>query len=264
LQGVEATGSNEAIESLRTVLREELYDVVLRRRVEGSSLDVEFPWDSKKKLDEYRRDVLPTVSKHHYCKACGGMVSSAVDMAEKLLFLGSAVGEVEELFRQTIGPYLPHEGSEIRVEHVKLSGLALDLGKAVIESYDEGSCIKYVREMRSNGTYDGLGMEREAGDRALTEVKNGEYYTETKYYSEAGRFKGAYINLNTPVELYPSKIRYVDLEVDICVFPEGDIKVIDMELLERAAGKQIITRKLLEIVEEKISNLKTAMRDRFL
>jgi hypothetical protein len=263
LQGVEATGSTETIEALRTILRKELFDVVLRRKVEGSCLDIEFPWDSKKKLDEYRRTVFPTVQKHHYYKACGGEVSSAVDTAEKLLLLGSPLEKVEELFRQTIEPHLPYEGSKIFVEHVKLSGPALSLGKAVIESYGEGSCIKFVREIRSNGIYDGLGVEKEAGDRAFTEVQLGEYYTETRYYSQEERFKGAYINLNTPVEFYPSKIRYIDLEVDICVVPEGDVKVIDMDLLERAAGELIITGKFLEIVKEKVSEIKATIRDRF-
>ena len=263
LQGVEAIGSTEAIEALRTSLREELFDVVVRRKVEGSSLDIEFPWDCKKKLDGYRGTVFPTLQKNHYHKAFGGMVSSAVDMAERLLFQGSPKEKVEELFMQTVEPYLPYEGSEIFVEHVKLGGLALNLGKAVINSYEEGSCIKYVKEMRSNGTYDGLEVEKEAGDSAVIEVKLGEYYTETSYYSKVGRFKGAYINLNTPVEIYPSKNRYVDLEVDIYVFPEGNFKVIDMDLLDRAAGDLLITGKLLEILKEKVSELQATIRDRF-
>lgn len=109
--------------------------------------------------------------------------------------------------------------------------------------------------MRSNGIYDGLGVEKKAGDRAVTEVRLDEYYTETGYYTQGGRFKGAYINLNTPVEFYPSKIRYIDLEVDVCVFPGEEVKVVDMDLLERAAGELIITEKLLETVRAVVSGL---------
>ena len=155
------------------------------------------------------------------------------------------------------------EGSEIVVEHVKLNGQILSLGKAVIEEYDETSRIKYVRDMRSNGVYDGLEVEKEAGDRAVTEAKLGEYYSETRYYSQGGRFKGAYINLNTPVELYPSKIRYIDLEVDVCVFPGGEVKVVDMELLERAARESFITGKLLETVKSRVSGIQATIRDMF-
>ena len=253
-QGVEAFGSGEAVKAFRSILGEDLMDVILRR-VDISCLDVEFPWASKMKLDEYRRAVVPTVQMHHYYKAYGGEVSSAADMAERLLLRGRPSEEVEELLRRTLVPIFPFEGSEIGIEHVKLSGSVLSLGKAVIEVYDERSLIRYTREMRGGGVYDGLGLEKEAGDRAVTEAKLGEYYTVTKYFSQDGRFKGTYMNLNTPVELYPSKIRYVDLEVDICIWPGDIVEVIDEEALEMAASEDIITSRLFEIVRVKIKEL---------
>jgi len=260
-QGVEALGGVEAVEAFHFILREELVDVILRRRVD-SCLDVEFPWASKMKLDEHRRAVVNTVQMHHFYKGCGGEVSSAADMAERLVLGGRPAEEVEELLRRTLGPYFPFEGSEIGIEHVKLSGEILSLGKAVIEAFDE-SLIRYTREMGSGGVYDGLGVEKEAGDRAVTEAKLGEYYTVTKYFSKGGRFKGAYINLNTPVELYPSKTRYVDLEVDICLWPGGDVRVIDEELFERAVKELIITEKLLKIVKTKVNELLDCIGDGF-
>ena len=262
-QGVEAFGSVEAVEAFRTILGEELVDVILRRRVDRSCLDVEFPWASKMKLDESRRDVIPTIQKHHYYRACGGEISSAAEMAEGLLLRGRPPEEVEELLRRTIEPYFPFEGSEIGTEHIKLDGAVLSLGKAVIEAYDEGSLIRYARELRGGGVYDGLGIVKEAGDRAVTEAKLGEYYTGTRYFSKGGKFKGAYINLNTPVELYPSKIRYVDLEVDICIWPRGGVTAIDEEMLERAAKELIITEKLLEIVKVKTNELLACISDKF-
>jgi hypothetical protein len=261
LQGIEATGSAEAVGALRTILREELFDVVSRWRVELSCIDFEFPWDSKMKLDELRRTISPTVQRHHYYKACGGEISTAVDMAEKLLFRGSPQDEVELRLRKAVEPYLPCEGSEVAVEHAKLDGQIISLGNAVIEEYDETSRIKYVREMRSNGVYDGLGVEKEAGDKAVTEAKLGEYYMETRYYSQGGRFKGAYINFNTPMEPYPSKIRYIDLEVDVCVLPGGEFEVLDMAFLERAAREFFITGNLLETVKAKVSGLQATISD---
>lgn len=247
-QGVEAEGNAEAIEALATILREEFFDVVSRKRVEGGCLDFEFPRNAKMKLDEHRRSVTPTINMHHLYKACGGGISIAVDMAENLMQKGRSPDETEELFKQTIMPYLPFEGSEAEVKHVKLSGSPFNLGKAIIESYEETSHIRYSREMRSNGIYDGLEVTKEAGDRAVTEAKIDEYYSETTYYSKEGRFKGAYININTPMELYPSKIRYVDLEIDLCLWPGSPIKVIDQELMERAAHEGVITEKLQELI----------------
>lgn len=253
-QGVEALGVAGSLEALRSVLRDELFDVILRKKVEGRILDVEFPWASKMRLDEYRGAVIPTVRMHHFYKACGGGVSSAVDMAERLLKRNWPTEEVEELLRRTLMPYFPFEGSEIGIEHVKLGGRVISLGRAVIDAYDK-SLIRYEREMRSRGVYDGLGTKKEAGDRAVTEARIGEHYTMTRYFSQGGRFKGAYINLNTLMEIYPSKIRYVDLEVDVCVLPGGDVEVVDEEMLERAASEGVITDKLFEIVRAKVDEL---------
>lgn len=255
MQGVKAEGNAEAIEALAYILREEFLDVVSRKRVEGGCLDFEFPRNAKMKLDEHRRSVTPTISMHHFYKACGTGISTAVDMAENLMQKGRNPDETEELFKQTIMPYFPFEGSEVEVKHVKLSGSPFSLGKAIIESYEEASHIRYAREMRSNGIYDGLEITKEAGDRAVTEAKINEYYSETKYYSKEGRFKGVYININTPIELYPSKIRYVDLEIDVCLWPEGDIKVVDDELIERAAQEGVITEKLQKLIRSIVKKI---------
>ena len=262
LQGVEASGSVEAVEALSSVLREELLDAIFRRMPDRRCLDVEFPWASKMRLDECRREVAPTVQRHHYYKACGGEASSAAEMAERLLLRGRPAEEVEEMLRRTLEPYFPFEGSELLVEHVKLSGDVLSLGRAVIEAYDEDSLIRYTRELRGGGVYDGLRVVKEAGDRAVTEARPGEYYTVTRYFSKGGRFKGAYINLNTPLELYPSKVRYVDLEVDICIWPGGDIEVVDAEMLERAAAEGVITDRLFEVVREKTEKILARYSDR--
>lgn len=254
-QGVEVKGDKQPLAALRSALCDELFDIVLRKRVESGVLDAEFPWASKTRLDEYRGTVSPTIRMHHHYKSCGGGVSSAVDMAERLLLGGRPAEEVEELLGRTLAPYFPFEGSEVAIEHVKLVGGALSLGRAVIEEYEEGSHLRYVREMRSDGVYDGLGIEKEAGDLAITEVMIGEYHTATRYYSEGGRLKGAYINLNTPVEVYPSKIRYVDLDIDICVWPGGDAEVVDEELLGRAALDGVVTRRLFQFVKSKVEEL---------
>ena len=64
-----------------------------------------------------------------------------------------------------------------------------------------------------------------------------------------------YINLNTPIELYPYGIRYVDLEVDVCVWPNGRVKKLDEKKLKEAATEGIITPKLVRIVKEKLREI---------
>lgn len=224
---------------------------------EGSHfLDVEFPALSKEKLDGIRRSVTETMDRHHYYKACGGNFSVAVDMAERLLEKGDSIEEVERLFRQTVGAGLPTVSPIIDIEHVKLDGRVLHLGEAVVETFDEDeSLIEFSRIVKGEGTYDGLGTHREPGDRAVTEAKIGGWHYETRYFSKDGRHKGTYINLNTPIELYPYGIRYVDLEVDVCVWPSGRVGKVDEEKLEGAAAEGVVTPRLVETVKKKVREL---------
>ncbi|MDI6905779.1 MAG: DUF402 domain-containing protein [Candidatus Bathyarchaeia archaeon] len=65
---------------------------------------------------------------------------------------------------------------------------------------------------------------------------------------------GTYINLNTPVEVYPA-IRYVDLEVDVCIQSDGTSKTLDMEKLEKALEKGIISQKLFTKLKETLQKM---------
>ena len=229
--------------------------------IEGSCfMDVEFPWFSKRDLDKLRASVAPTLDGHHFYKSCGGEVSAALEMAEKLLEEGQNRNEVEGFFRERVLYEFPEEGSMVDVEHVKLSGLVFHLGQATIESLDDEQ-IKYSRIMRSNGFYDGLSVKKEAGDKAVSETKIGEWSITTKYFSNSGELKGTYINLNTPAEVYPKAILYVDLEVDVCIKPDGTVKILDMEKLEKVLEKDFISRKLFEIVKEKVKKTTGALKE---
>jgi len=219
-------------------------------------VDVEFPGLSKKRLDEVRKSVAPTIDGHHFFKACGWKVSTALEMAEKLLEKGYSEGEVKDLLEQTVESEYPTAGSLIWIEHVKLDGKVFHLGKALVEDFDYGeSAIRLRRNFRREGVYDGLGTRKEPGDYAITEAQIGDWHFNTRYFSKDGRSKGTYINLNTPIELYPHSIRYVDLEADLCIHPNGEIKRLDEEKLEKASDEGFVTEKLVKIVKEKMERL---------
>ena len=218
-------------------------------------MDVEFPSISKRQLDALRASTAPTLDGHHHYKACGGRISAALEMAEGLLENGRDRGEAENLFRQRIMHEFPETGSLVDVEHVKLSGRVLYLGQATIEEIDDEH-VKLSRIMRSNGFYDGLGVRKEAGDKAVSEAKRDEWSITTRYFSEDRKCKGTYVNINTPVEIYPSAIRYVDLEVDICIQPDGTMKVLDVEKLEKALENGLVSKKIREVVKEKVKEIK--------
>ncbi|MEM3700533.1 MAG: DUF402 domain-containing protein [Candidatus Bathyarchaeia archaeon] len=215
-------------------------------------MDVEFPYFSKKGMDRLRAFATLTLDGHHFYKSCGGKVSSALEMAERLLEEGEERENVEKFFREQIFYEFPEEDSVVNVEHVKLSGIVFHLGQATIDALNNKE-LRFKRTIRSDGFYDGLGVKKEAGDTALSETKLGEWHITTKYFSPKGELKGTYINLNTPVEVYPHAIRYVDLEVDVCVKPNGSIQILDVEKLEKALENGFISKRLFEIVKGKAS-----------
>ncbi len=267
-QGVQVSGNFEAVETLTRILQDCLDDVIIRaiqsppRSAGRLSVDMEFPYLSRKKLDEIRGSFIATVDEHHQYKACGGEVSSAVDVAEKLLERGGLREEVEDLLEEAVGMEYPVVGSLIDIEHVKLLGEVYLLGKATVEFLDySSSLIRFRRVFRTKGIYDGLKVAKDIGDYAVTEAKIGEWYFKTRYFSKKGTYKGMYINMNTPIELYPHKIRYVDLEVDVCSWPDGRIKKLDEKRLKEAVAEGIVTAKTLRIVKEKVREIIMVLKE---
>ncbi|MEM2102935.1 MAG: ribonuclease E/G [Candidatus Bathyarchaeia archaeon] len=223
---------------------------------EGSFvMDVELPALSKKKLDAVRAKVCSTLPLHHYYKVCGGKIASNLEMAEALLEKGKPKDEVEALFKQQVEAEFPFTGATIEIEHVKTSGLVFYLGKASVELLDDNVvCLRRI--FSKEGIYDGLDVKKEVGDVAITRAKLGEWYFQTKYFSKDGKYKGCYVNLNTPIELYPHCVRYVDLEVDVCVLPGGVIKIVDEAKLEKAVNKGYVSEKLAKTVQQKVQEVR--------
>lgn len=282
-QGVNIVGRADAANKVASILLDLLDDVIIRRQIQVSlavhsnnssnnineslyeaimeaisaspdmriHMDVEFPALSKKKLDEIRGSIAPTLSGHHYYKACGGKVAGMLEMAEKLIERGYSLKEVEKLLMECALREYPRENSKIGIEHVKINGKIFNLGEARVVKFDEEERqMRLVRVFSSQGVYDGLGVPKEPGDFAVTTLKIGGCSLRTSYFSRGGEYKGTYVNISTPIELYPAKIRYVDLEADICMWPDGRIQKIDFEKLDKFVKMGCISEKLRIMVYE--------------
>jgi len=251
----EGNGCQFSPETLGEIMQNIVSPIDMRVR-----FDIEFPALSKKKLDEIRNTIVPTLSGHHYYKACGGKIAYMLEMAEKLLEKGYSAREVEEIFKECILREYPYESSKISIEHVKINGKIFNLGEARIVEFDDSKQqIRLLRVFSSPGIYDGLKVPKEPGDRAITSMKIGDWFFRTSYFSRSGEYKGTYVNLNTPIELYPAKIRYVDLEADICMWPDGRVQKIDFEKLDEFSSRGYISEKLREIVYEKSEEIINAL-----
>ncbi|MDI6807271.1 MAG: DUF402 domain-containing protein [Candidatus Aenigmarchaeota archaeon] len=254
-QGILLRGEAEQLELVTKALRERLPDMIIRKRKyeQIDYLDLEFPYLSKLALDELRSRALPTVRNHHRLRI---IASEYVDLMEKQL------ARYPER-RESIGDTLEkrfildnfEKGKVLDIDHVKLDEV-ISLSKGEIMEFDSDQPSLTLKRIIHNGRskYDGLDIPKEEGDYAITRAKEGDWTLKHTYYSKADEPKGEYYNINTPIEFYPGKIRYVDLEIDVVRWVDGRVAIRDREKLAKhvEAGRisDELAKKALSMAEE--------------
>lgn len=216
-----------------------------------------FGRESRFALDSIRREAVPTMPGHHRIKAGTSGASAAVDFVEALCDdLGSGDDESGEggkfaaddafPFGVVTDQFGPQEGDAVHIEHGKPDGRLFDLGAGEVTARDADGQVTVTREMSAGGTYDALGVEKRAGDVAITKFKEGRWWYPTVYRSSEGETRGTYVNVCTPVEILPDAVRYVDLHVDVVKHADGTVERVDDDELDDAAGAGRISPPLAE------------------
>jgi hypothetical protein len=201
---------------------------------DGRAVWVWFGRESRFALDEQRRAVTATMAGHHRVKAGDRAASAAVDYVEALCSDPGADDETDFPFAVTARQFGPRAGGSLALGHGKPDGRLITLGKGDVESVDPDGTVTIEREMTGGGTYDALGTPKESGDVARTTVKEGRWWYPTTYRGSDGASKGTYVNVCTPVEIFPDVARYVDLHVDVVKYPDGTVERVDDDELAAA------------------------------
>jgi Ribonuclease G/E len=249
-QGIVIVGKIEEVEKVIQTIKSSFIDAIVR---EISPLDhlkerskvalqpgfitfeVEFPYLAKSRLDRLRNRVTPTVWGHHRFKT---FASELVDEVEEELQCKERK-EIEERLKKVL--YLK-KGKILQIEHVKPEGRVIRLRNGEIIRFRPRE-ITLLREFSGKGGYDGLDIPKEKGDFGITRIKEGSWIVRHAYYSKDKNLKGEIYNINTPVELYPDRVRYVDLHIDV-VRREDEVKIIDEKRLEEALKSGYVNEKL--------------------
>jgi hypothetical protein len=72
------------------------------------------------------------------------------------------------------------------------------------------------------------GMKLDKGDRFIESYTTDHWYNIYEIYSQPeGRLKGWYCNIATPAEISNKEIAFIDLALDLLVFPDGKQVVLD-------------------------------------
>ncbi|MFB6195547.1 MAG: DUF402 domain-containing protein [Haloplanus sp.] len=213
-----------------------------------------FGRESRFALDDHRRDVTRTMTGHHRIKAASDEASRAVDFVEALCSVEDAFP-----FEAVTDTFGPAEGDHVRLEHGKPDGRRIVLGRAEVIDRDADGTLTVRREMTAGGTYDALPVDREAGDVAVTKVREGRWWYPTVYRDQTGERKGTYVNVCTPVECFPGAVRYVDLHVDVVKGPDGEVRRVDDDELDAAVDAGQVSPELAEKARAVASSLEDAI-----
>ncbi|MFD1511773.1 DUF402 domain-containing protein [Halomarina rubra] len=210
-------------------------------------------------LDAIRREVTPTMAGHHRAKAATNAASAAVDFVEAVCGdAGETGGEFP--FGALTRQFGPTAGDTLALGHGKPAGRLIVLGRGEVTEYDPSGAVTLEREMTPGGRYDALEVERRAGDVAVTKLKEGRWWYPTVYRGSDGERRGTYVNVCTPVELFPDVARYVDLHVDVVKHADGRVERVDDDELDEAVAAGEVPEPLAEKARAVASAVENALR----
>ncbi|PWV37527.1 MAG: hypothetical protein DJ555_01880 [Desulfurococcaceae archaeon] len=190
-------------------------------------------------LDRVRSFVTPTAPMHHVIKAFSDNPDTA-DLLDSIAASGAPPNAILNGLRRHLVERLS-SGAEILIIHNRPFEKPRILGKGRLKTYlnlEDGLWLGVVRSITGSGVYDGLGIQKEKDDRALTIIGENSWLTIHAYYRYNSELKGVYININTkPAVIYDGmiKISYLDLELDASIV-RGELKIVDQERFERLCG----------------------------
>jgi hypothetical protein len=214
-----------------------------------------FGRESRTALDARRREVVSTMSGHHRIKAGGNGASTAVDFVERVC---DGAGDGDVPFEAVVAQFGPHEGDSLRIGHGKPAGQRIELGPGEVTAVEDGKVV-VRRELAGHGTYDGLGVEQQAGDVATTTFREGRWWYPTVYRGTDGTHRGTYVNVCTPVELFPDEARYIDLHVDVLKHADGSVERVDDDELDAAVAQGTLSEELADRAREVAAAVERAL-----
>ncbi|MCU4974362.1 DUF402 domain-containing protein [Halobacteria archaeon AArc-m2/3/4] len=244
----------ERAEELEDELPAEETDTPTELAIPEATTWLWFGRESRTALDEARREVETTMPGHHRTKAATRAASAAVDFVEAVC---DPSGEFP--FGAVSGQFGPTSGDRLSIDHGKPDGRLLTLGTGDVTEWDPDGKVTLERRMRGGGSYDALGVSKEDGDVAVTKFREGRWWYPTTYRGSEGSTKGTYVNICTPVELFPDSARYVDLYVDVIRLPDGTVEVVDEDELEAAVADGLVSDELAEKARSVASAVERAL-----
>jgi hypothetical protein len=117
-----------------------------------------------------------------------------------------------------------------------------------------------LRTFVGGGRYDSLDAPILAGDHGSIEVVPGGWVLRRTYARANDAPVGELFNIQTPAELVDHEVRYLDLEVDVVRWPDGRVKVVDLDDLADAQQAGLISPELADTARAIAAELAGVLR----
>lgn len=199
------------------------------------------PGFTKKRFDEIRSTVAPTVKKHHKYKAADESHDLAVEAVERLVDDDESLDRFDGVMHD-IEPI--EVGDSLRFNHLKPDGSTPDFGRGRVIDVEEGE-IQLQRRVDSSPA----GLPSEGAEYAVTSVEEDSWMIISEYFDGNDESTGMFVNINTPVEVYPWEVRYMDLCVDV-VLQGDEVELIDSGELDEHVAEGRISEELAQRARE--------------
>ncbi len=242
-QGVAIRGSPEAAQRVAQALRRRLPFALSWREESGQVIYLPLP--VKSYLDAVRSKYAPTPPGYYRLRSLGIRPPEVFDLAEGARLFRTLEAE---LVWSRLEP-----GQDFTLVHLKPGGRVIRL-RATVGRVEDGRLV-LRRQFRGRGIFNSLDEPILPGDWGLVVLPAGRWWCRRLYYREDGTFVGEVVNLNTPIEVFPDRVVYVDLELDVVRMPDGRVRVVDVEDLEAAVRRRWLSPALAQRAYEAAQNV---------
>ena len=75
------------------------------------------------------------------------------------------------------------------------------------------------------------------GTRSRETFIFGEWFNHFAFFEPDGQLRNHYFNVSMPVKVAGSEVDYVDLDIDVVVWPEGTVGVLDLDEFEQNSAR---------------------------
>ena len=104
-----------------------------------------------------------------------------------------------------------------------------------------------------------LGLIQE-GTRSVEAFFFDRWYNYFAFYEPTGQFRNYYINISMPPMIGERAVDYVDLDIDVIIWPDDRIEIVDLEEFEENAR---FYNYPLQVIETAITTKEEIIRDPF-